>query len=136
MSFLLLTGAGKDRAHDVALYAADPAHWYRPGISPFVVPGDLDVYTAQIDSFRCVFTYTHHEGVLFRHLSISVAARMQGRVPQPIVAFTLATWFGFTGGDVDEEKDVTLGPGADWAFSAEEEPVAHVVLVQRIGAQP
>lgn len=133
MSYLLLTGDGKARAHEVALYAAQPAHWYRPKDSTFV-PGDVEPYLAQIDSYRCVFSYTHADGWLFRHLSISVAGAKHGYVPQPIVAFTIASWFGFTGGKI--ERDVTLGPGLDWAFETCVEPIPHVVLQQRIGAQP
>jgi hypothetical protein len=121
LSFLLLSGDGQARAHEVALYAAQPAHWYRPGVTSFV-PGDRPEYVARIDSYRCVFTYTVAEGSLWRHLSISLSSRAAGKLPSPIPAWTIASWFGFSGGIVAEgfpegtaaPPECIIEPGADW----------------------
>ena len=65
-------------------------------------------YVVLLDSVRCVFTMTRASGKLFRHLSLSVP----GAIPGEVLAYTIATWFGFTGAEVRE--DVAVGPGADW----------------------
>lgn len=65
-----------------------------PGVSP--TPGDDDRFVANLDTYRCVFTYTHLDGAVWRHLSISVPGN---DYPNPFAAFTIADLFGFTGWD-------------------------------------
>lgn len=129
MNLLLLDEAAKQRAHDVALFAARPERWYRLGVSTWT-PGDLPDYIAQFQSFRCVFTYTvDPAGALWRHLSISVARA--GKLPHPVAAWTIASWFGFTGAEAVE--NVVAQPGPDWFFHTGSGPIPNVVLAQRIG---
>lgn len=62
--------------------------------------------SAILDTFRCVFSYSKVNGILLRHLSISVPG---GKYPNIFAAFTIAELFGFTGWDQKSEV-----PPADW----------------------
>jgi hypothetical protein len=129
MSLLVLSGNGKELAHEIALFAAMPEHWYRLGESTWT-PGERAGYVARIDAYQCCFSYTLANGNLHRHLSISVN---RGKtLPHPFAFFTIASWFGFTGGK--EHEGVVVEAAEDWTWGANEKaPLPHVVLVQKIG---
>jgi hypothetical protein len=140
VSVLALTPEAKQRAHELALYAADPAHWFRAGEHRWT-PGDRPEYVAQFESFRAVFTFSVSQGSLWRHLSVSVNKRE--RLPIPMVVFTIASWFGFTGGvpftggaHAPAAEDLILERGEDWIVGIHKEPIPCIVLAQRIGPAP
>ncbi len=138
MSVLILSEEGKLEAHALALRAAQPENWYRPE-EPGYIPGDEDGHVLVLQSYRCVFSFTVHEDALYRHLSISVRASTTGVFPAPLAALTIASWFGFTGGQRDPaapQLELIVRPGADWMQGLNREPVPHVVLAQRIGPVP
>ena len=86
---LIIDDKAKTEANRVIAYAMD--HPYHPG-QP--VPGDNPNFVAQLGTYRCVFTFTHISGKVFRHLSISVPSE---KYSNPIAAFMIADLFGFTG---------------------------------------
>ena len=140
MTMLVLSPEAKAKAHELALYAAQPAHWYRPEVDADP-PGDGAAHVVYLDSYRCVFSHTAVAGHLLRHLTLSVAAATEGRLPHPLAAFTLASWFGFTGGvtatvDGAGDEAIIVQPGRDWVFETCRDPYPHVVLQQRICAAP
>jgi hypothetical protein len=88
---LLIDEVARAKVALVVAYAMD--HPYHPG-DP--VPGDNPKYVTHLDTYRCVFTFTHAYGEVWRHLSISVPSE---DYPNPAAAFMIATEFGFTGWD-------------------------------------
>jgi hypothetical protein len=60
------------------------------------VPGNNENYVCFLGRNRCVFTFTHLNGRVCRHLTISVPS---DKYPNPAAAFMIATEFGFTGWD-------------------------------------
>jgi hypothetical protein len=95
----------EDRAkvQKVINYAVKPENFYHVwsggdtrGAMP---PGDNYRHCTNLDTFRCVFSFTvdHGAGKVFRHLSISIPRK--GKYPHIMAAFTIAELFGFTGWD-------------------------------------
>jgi len=109
MKALIFDETNKQKVEKLLEFANRPENYYVIGTTSFI-PGDRPEYVAQINDYRCVFTMTKDEGLIYRHLSISVP--VPGRLPHPIAAFTMATWFGFTGAIMN--KDVAMEPGKDW----------------------
>lgn len=103
----------RERARKLAEFAARPENHYVVGESKFI-PGDVPDYVIQLDTIRCVFTMTQANGKLYRHLSLSVP----GGLPNPAIAYTIATWFGFTGAKIRHE-DIAMGPGDDWQMQSD-----------------
>jgi hypothetical protein len=95
MRALLIDDETRAKVQRVLDYALDPKHWYRPS-KDSRIPGDDERFIARLNTFRCVFTVTENQGMIFRHLSISVPSQ---DYPNPIAAFTIAEMFGFTGWD-------------------------------------
>lgn len=100
MTVLVIGPNEEAEAKRVLAYAE--AHHYRPRFEtgePVVhgdeVPGSIPGYVAYISRYRCVFTYTHADDMVYRQLTISLAKNF----PSPIAAFMLAELFGFTGWD-------------------------------------
>jgi hypothetical protein len=93
MRALLIDDEAKAKVKKVVDYAhAHP--YYLPAAG--IVPGDNSSYVAHLGTFRCVFTFTHIKGEVWRHLSISVPSHSY---PNPFAAYTIAELFGFTGWD-------------------------------------
>ena len=88
---LIIDDAAKATAARVLAYAEN--HPYRSG-QP--TPGDNPNFVAEFGTYRAVFTFTHADGLIYRHLSISVPGT---KFPNPAAAFMIATLFGFTGWD-------------------------------------
>jgi hypothetical protein len=89
-------------------------------------PGDDPHFVAYLGTYRCVFSYTHSDGAVWRHLSISVPGK---NYPNPFAAFTIAELFGFTGWD---QKNIDPTPEG-WEFAFQEH-VHAVVLAQIVRA--
>ncbi len=91
---VVIDEAATARAAEIVAYAA--RHVYRPGRGD-PAPGDNEKHVAFFNRVRVAFSFTHYEGELFRHISISVPKR--GEYVNPLIAFALADLFGFTGWD-------------------------------------
>lgn len=89
-------------------------------------PGDDERFVAQLDTYRAVFSFTHAEGGVYRHMSVSVPG---GKFPNPVAVFMIAQLFGFTG--YDESKP--FEPGPQWGVTTCDHHQA-VVVSQPIGA--
>jgi hypothetical protein len=113
----------------VVAYATEPGHWYTPGPSA-AIPGDNPEYVAHVpDGFRCVFTFTQHEGKLFRHLTVSVNAK--DKYPSPEACVSLAREFGFTASG--DELDLIARMQQDgWLASPGHEGENCIVVVQPV----
>lgn len=134
MSALVICEEHRERARELVARAARPENWCRPyeaakheGDGPGV---------AVFEGYRCVFMYALEDGVLFRYLSISVHTTTGAAIPHPTAAFTIASWFGFTDGQVGPEPHVVRGRGPDWHLSVVAVPIAHVILSQRVEFGP
>jgi hypothetical protein len=111
MRALLIDDIAKAKVAKVVSYAMD--HPYTPFISP--IPGENPNHVADLNTYRCVFTFTRAEGRLYRHLTISVPK--QQKYPNPIAAFMIAELFGFTGYN---EKEPSR-PGLNWIIDINNE---------------
>jgi len=115
-------------------FAMAPGNWYRPHVSP--VPGDNPAFRVQSGTMRIVFTWTvdPNRGQILRHLSVSTMGR--GKLPNPVVAYTVAHLLGFTGAQLSNvstrDSQVAVGPGADWQIvqSDPEASIPHIVVGQ------
>ncbi len=106
----------------VVAYAME--HQYLPGTS--AVPGNNPNFVAHLDTYRCVFTFTHRDGKVYRHLTISVPP--EGKYPHPTAAFEIARMFGFTGYD----EAVPMRPGDGWGVGMNEKENC-IIIVQETG---
>jgi len=119
MRALLIDDAAKAKVARVVAHAM--SHIYVPRRSP--IPGDDPNFVVNLDTYRCVFTFTRIDGKLYRHLTISIPR--PNIYPNPIAAFHIAVLFGFTGyNENDPEK-----PGVDWMMDVKRDENA-VMLVQ------
>lgn len=107
---LIIDAEAKAKAARVIAHAA--AHPFHPGVGP--TPGDDPRFVAHLNTYRCVFTFTHAEGKVFRHLSVSIPSA--GLFPHPAAILTIATLFGFTGWD---ERTIDHMP-KDWMLDLNE----------------
>ena len=80
------------------------AHHYRRG-DP--TPGDNPKFVARLSTYRVVFTVTHSDDMVLRHLSVSVPST---KWPNPAAVFMIAHHFGFTGWDEAKPSE----PAKDW----------------------
>lgn len=112
------------KAEVARVLAHAEANPYFPGQAS---PGNDPKFVAQLGTFRTVFTYTHADSVVYRHLSVSVPG---GKFPNVIAAFTIAELYGFTGWSIDMGEN----PGADWLVEIVEQPVRNICLGQSIAS--
>lgn len=123
MRLLTLNNEAKQKAADVVAYAK--VNVYEPfaktdtAIKP---PGDNPRHIAQLDTFRCVFSFTRTQGELWKHLSISVPSK---DYPNPFAVWTIAELFGFTGWDGKSEK-----PPEGWLAIVNEDE--HCIVVAQL----
>jgi hypothetical protein len=96
------------RAKAARVLAHAEANPYRPG-DP--VPGDQPGFVAHFGDYRSVFTYTHADRLIFRHLTVSVPTPR--KYPNPIAVFEIANLFGFTG-----HTGISDTPPRDWKWEA------------------
>lgn len=57
-----------------------------------------------VGTVKIVFSWTKHQGRLFRHLSVSTGS--EGKFPDPRIVWTIAHHCGFTGGTPDGQEFV------------------------------
>jgi hypothetical protein len=95
---LIIGNAEREAAQRLVEYASKPENIYYPG-QGVRVPGNDPNHTLQLMDFRCVFSYTGMDGMVWKHLSISVPAK--GKLPSPVAVQEIAHLFGI-GGTVDE----------------------------------
>jgi hypothetical protein len=88
---LLIDEIAKQSIQNVIEYAKQHPYHY-PSKEPS--PGDNPQYVCHLNTYRCVFTFTHANGQVLRHLSISIPGTAY---PNPFVVWTIAELFGFTG---------------------------------------
>jgi hypothetical protein len=105
------------RAQAARVLAHAEANPYRPG-DP--VPGNQPGFVAHFGDYRSVFTYTHANRRIFRHLTVSVPT--PGKYPSPIAVFEIANLFGFTGHD-----GMSVTPPLDWTWAVK--PAEHCIVV-------
>lgn len=117
MRMLVIDDAARAAAARVLAHAK--AHHYRPGPGQ-TPPGDDNRFVAMLGTYRAVFSFTHSDGGVWRHLSVSVPGTM---FPNPAAVFTIADLFGFGGYDQNDPAK----PGAKWMFDAMD--AEHCVVV-------
>jgi hypothetical protein len=111
------------RAQASAIVSFAEWHPFMPGRNA-TPPGDVPEHVGTFgDGYRAVFSFTHVDGVVYRHLSVSVPG---GLYPNPIAALMLADLFGFTGWD---------GSGVfpeSWTCRRVEEPVPCIAILEPV----
>jgi hypothetical protein len=107
------------RAEVRRVLAHAEANHYYPGDA---TPGDDPRFVAKLGTYRAVFSFTHADGVIYRHLSISVPSE---KYPNPIAAFTIAELFGFTG-HIENSDDVPEG----WLLNVNK--AEHCIVIAQI----
>src|SRR5215831_1573268 len=90
---LIINDKARAKAAKVLKHAEQ--NHYRPGPNA-KTPGDDDRFVAKLNTYRAVFTFTHSDGMIWRHLTVSVPGT---KFPNPAAAFMIAQLFGFTGWD-------------------------------------
>ncbi len=90
------------QAKTIVVHSVIKEHWYRPGRSK--IPGTMPEHRCVIPmGFQCVFSYTLLSGQrLYRHLSVSVLDVSPNTFPGPLQVGEIATLFGFTGWDLQD----------------------------------
>jgi hypothetical protein len=104
MRLLTIDDAAKAKVQRVLDYAKQPEHWYiveTGGGSKQKPPGDNENHVVQLDTYRCVFSFSKEMRTdkLYRHLSISIPDTTNyphEKYPNPMAAYTIAEMFGFT----------------------------------------
>jgi len=92
----------------VRSWATPQQRWHR-AVAGSPPPGDHGRHACLVGSYRCVFYLAERPHGVYRHLRISLPG---GQRPGNHAVWTLATWFGYTGGN--RVRDLTLAPGSDW----------------------
>jgi Fe-S-cluster containining protein len=127
MSALVIDEQAKAQVKEVLDFASKRENWRTFGEG--APPGERPGYVTQLTRFRCVYSVTIMNGLPFRHFSLSVPQNL----PHPIVTFTIAKMFGFTGGEEQGtgEDATVVGPGPDWQMGPHQDERA-IVIVQRL----
>jgi len=118
--FTLDEGA-KARADKVLTYAYNNP--YKDGDPN---PSNNPNFIAEFGSYRAIFTLTKNDGMLYKHLCVSV--KNSDMLPPPPVVFIIADLFGFTGFD-----DKVFDPPRDWVVRPNFEAQC-VVVAQKYGS--
>lgn len=121
---LIIDDEARAKAAKVLAYAE--AHPYYPRQTTGV-PSDDPNFVAMFNTYRAVFTFTHSDGSIYRHLSISVPGSF---FANPAAVFTIAALFGFSGWD---ERTIDRAPG-DWMLGVNEDEHC-VTVVQECGRE-
>lgn len=123
MAQVLLLNEARERAKEIAAFAAQPANWYRVGESAWI-PGNRPEYVlGGHGNIRAVFSFTWvSDDEVYRHLTISAPHSL----PNPLFVWTLAHAFGFTGAEPDKDGLVQR-PSVKWNFGYNEEERCIVV---------
>ena len=126
MSVLPINEEMQAQIRKVIEHASAPDNHYYPERSGTRAPGTKPEHVAMLHQYRCVFSVTRAERKTYRHLSISVGVK--GKFPHPIVAFTIARMFGFTGWNGTDEK-----PPRHWGGFADKQRNC-IVLIEEFTA--
>jgi hypothetical protein len=112
MQFFMLTPEIKKRIEEIRAYSENEANWYVPGKTQ--VPGDKPGHVLNSGNIRSVFSWTKMEATktVHRHLSVSVPKGW----PQPLIVWTIAYHFGFSGVRPDDDG-VVRKPNPQWGIS-------------------
>lgn len=119
---LVIDDAARSEAARVIGHAE--AHHYYPG--KMGTPGDDPAFVAKFGTYRSVFTFTHSDGAVWRHLSISVPSK---KFPNPYAAYMIAELFGFTGWN-----GKTVEPPEGWLMNVNDREHC-ITLVQPIASE-
>jgi hypothetical protein len=130
MIFLPITPEVKEAAERIAEYAAHEDHWYTPH-ADLQPPGNNPEHVLRAGNVRAVFSWTRdpYSGDVVRHLTVSV----EGRWPQPVVVWTLANMFGFTGAEADE-TGVVMDKADTWQVGVNDDEQCIAVIEKVEGA--
>jgi len=111
-------------------WANRPENRYRAGVDP-EPPGDNPAYVMLLEhGFRVVYSRTlAPDGSEWRHLSISVEGT---KYPNQFAVYTIATLFGFTGGN--QELDTTVKPGPSWRMDVDQRARC-IIVAQRMESE-
>ena len=121
MRLLVIRDEQRKQIKKVLEYAEQ--HHYYPQNEDAVVPGEDPNLVIFLNTFRVVFSYTHADGCIFRHISIGLPGN---KLPNPVAVNIIAHSFGFTGWDERKPQE----PGADWMGQVDEcTPCVAVVQV-------
>ncbi len=111
----------RDRIAAVMKYAEE-----NPYIVGGPVPGDILEHVLQLDDYRAVFSYTHVNGIVARHLSVSIPGP---DFPNVLAVLMIASELGFTGWT--EDMGVSIPEG--WVLDVDKE-LRFVMMAQAIPA--
>lgn len=121
---ILAVDEAESRAKEIAAFAAKPENWYRIGETT-EIPGNQAEFVLRSGTIRAVFTWTKlPEGEVYRHMTVST---MGPAYPNPVIVWTLAHMFGFTGAKVDKFGAV-FEPSKTWGAVLDEDE--HCIVVQ------
>jgi hypothetical protein len=125
MRVLLIDNEAKEKAEAVMAYARK--HVYDPSVNG-LVPGDNPEFVCNLNTYRCVFTYTRSPdtGSLYRHLSVSVPSK---DFPSIESVGMIASLFEFTGADQGVEAQVAAGK---WLMRVEREEPHCIILAEEL----
>ena len=123
----LLVVDDKARAEVARVVSHAMDHPYYPGRSS--MPGDDPCFVAMLDTYRCVFTFTHTNIGVYRQLTVSIP--IKDKYPNPVAIFHIADLFGFTGYDIRNEPSK---PGDDWLIDIRQNENA--VMIAQEAKQP
>lgn len=131
---LELSDRSKAKAQRIVSFAKKRKNWYRTR-GDMTPPGIDRRYNCQLNSFRCVFSWTldTRANKVMRHLSISVES--EKNFPHPIAVKQIAGMFGFTGSDGDLNEKFP----EDWLIHIKkDDPIDDncIILAQDTGINP
>jgi hypothetical protein len=109
---LIITDMAKQRAAEIVAYARIHQNWYVPGqTSPPSSMTQLCHFFEPSILASFSWTYDAPNQKIYRQLSLRSAKL--GRLPHADTAYTIASWFGFTGASLSE-AGIVYKSGADW----------------------
>ncbi len=92
MRVLVIDTVTKEAVRKVVDFASKEANWYNP-LKEGPIPGNNPNHCVYLNKYRCVFSLTKMEDVIYRHLSVSIQG--EDELPHPTAFDTIAQLFGF-----------------------------------------
>jgi hypothetical protein len=123
MRALVLDDEAIQKVAQVMAYARQ--HVFYPDSATYV-PGDNPEHVCELNTYRCVFTYTNTDSKLYRHLSISIPSK---DYPSPEAVCAIAGLFEFTGADQPIGERLRSG---DWLMHMVEQEPHCIVLAEEL----
>lgn len=84
-----------------------------------------------VGTIKLVFSWTKHQGRLFRHLSVSTTS--SEHYPDPRIVWTIAHYCGFTGGNLNEQ-DLVFEKASTWECAPQDGGI--IVVIEDIKDPP